>query len=285
MLKQIERVAVLALDDVVELAPGVVLMPAGLADPLRETAVAFNPTARSVIELLPARVGDIAALLSERHGAPPERARADTFTLVSNLDAALLVRVSSASSSAAGVARALLSGIPLALSGAVPVLPRYPAIRVPLAPGSRLRRTGTAARALLPVAARVFAFALVVGVLGLAGASGPAPDALGIALLLAGAMTVGLLIHEAGHVAALPPELPAAIVTRGLFAAVVHPPCPARIRRRAALAGPLASVVLGALVVVAAALSAWPLGLVAALPLLGHLLSLTTLSADGRNAT
>ena len=282
-LKNLKGDTVLAVDDTVTLADGVVLVEQGVADALRGTAITLNPVARAAFEVLPATIGDIAARFVAL-GADPDRARADAFRLVADLDAAYLVTVKPSGNVVLAAARSFAAAVPMALAGVLPRPPRFPASRTQLPSHGRAARSAAAALSIAPVAARVFALAFALAITGLTGISGFALDALGIATLLAGSMTLGLVVHETAHAAALPSSVPAALVTRGLYAAIVHPPCGEQSRRRTALAGPLASAALGVCVVTVGAFTASAIALIAALPLLSHVLSLSAFSADGRNA-
>jgi hypothetical protein len=140
-----------------------------------------------------------------------------------------------------------------------PLLRRLAPVRFGLVPGSRPRRVRG-------VLAGTFPCAVGVAVLAL-------PAALFVhAPLLALTTGAGVLLHEAGHAAALR-GIPHVLVRRGLRPRLLHPRLPLGRTLVVAAAGPLAPALL-----------ALPLRGTLALPLAAHALALTVAAPDGRNA-
>jgi hypothetical protein len=96
-------------------------------------------------------------------------------------------------------------------------------------------------------------------------------------------VAAGLVLHEAGHAAALT-GIDAALVTAGMRTFVIHRPLAPRRRGIVAGAGPAAAAAAGVLAATAAWLVATPELALAACPLATHAIGLTVATGDGRAA-
>jgi hypothetical protein len=263
--------------DRLDLPDGIRLDGAEVVDDVRGERFAVNPAAVTVLRGAGETLGTAAGRLGAHWGLPPEQARTDVLSFAWSLNDALLANV------LPGRARheRILSWIALALR-LLPAgqLPHRVARRVGL-------DTTTVARAAvsgaLAVVARSTAIAVVVaGVLAhlwlLAGAAATLePIALGTAT------GAGLILHEAGHAAALV-RVRAAIALTGRRTMVLHEPLLGARASLVALAGPAVPACLAACLATAALGTGDATAALAACPLGGHAVAATMLCGDGRTA-
>jgi hypothetical protein len=268
---------VLELTDVLQLAPGVSVSDGRVHDTVRGASWPANDTARWLLGRSGTALGTIAGELSAAHGLPAARARDDVLSFAWRLNGELVVNLVPQQRR---WRRALAWAALAARLAPAATLPPRRATRVALDTRTAVRACSSVARA-LRWRAFVYAVASAALVLQLV-AVGVEPQLPAAAALGVG-VGGGLVIHECGHAVALR-GVAAALVVVGASTFVLHTPIGRRRRSRVALAGPLAAVFVGLVVVsMAAVLGVVPLALLG-LPLCGHALSATVLSPDGRVA-
>lgn len=263
----------LTCDDTLVLPPGVTLGDGRLHDRVRGASWPVNATAAFVLERSGHPLGSVADALAVAHGASRAQARADVLAFVWALNEAYLANV-------------LRGGRRLArLVGFVRVAVRLtPAARLPaLAARRRALDTRSLRAAAWSCAVACAARGLVVACLACVPAlplSGGSPS---LAVTLAASTALGLVVHEAGHAAALL-RTPAALVTHGRRTVVLHGLLTSRRTASVALAGPGVAAAAGVAVTAAGALSTSLELAIAGLPLAAHAAGLTVLATDGRRA-
>lgn len=266
--------------DVLELAPGVTLDGDAVADPLRSSALPLNDTGAVLLTLLPCTIQELAVALVQRYGLDDDRARADAVTFAAAMNAALVTNVRMRGTSLpARILRSCSLSVACAMSGVRPAGARCPYTRTPLSANGRFRLIaeivrGMAKPSLRCAAASVLPLAVLMLALGLV--------VIPVLLAVAVAFLVGPGLHEAGHALALR-GTPSALVTTGVGAFIAQGPANPRRVRRAALAGPLlCALVAAGVVAVGFVLSALFL-VITGIILSLQAVSLTVLTADGRN--
>ncbi len=263
--------------DRLELPDGVRLEGDAVVDDIRGERFAANPAAVSVLREAGETLGAAAGRLGAHWGLSPEQARADVLSFAWSLNGALLANVQP------GRARheRARSWIALALR-LLPAgqLPHGVARRVGLDTTTIVRAVVTGAIAVL---SRSTAIAGVVAG-GLVHLWLLAGDPAVLAPLALGASTgAGLILHEAGHAAALV-RVRAAIALAGRRTMVLHKPLVGARATLVALAGPAVPACLAACVATAALGTGDATVALAACPLGGHAVAATLLCSDGRTA-
>lgn len=262
--------------DRVRLAPGVALRDGALEDAVRGAAWPLNGAADLVLAQAGAgTLAETAAALAEQSGVAPEVALADVEAFCADLNAKLLLNVEPAGGRFALAVRWLSAAL-----GLLPLraFPRLPLTRHALDTRTATRAVLSVTRALALPAFSVAALFAGVGALLLAGAGA---HGLRVAFLVGISAAAGLVVHEAGHAAALR-GVPACLGRRGLRAFVLHLPVPPLRRAVVAAVGPVAAAFVGWLVLLAAhALALADLALAASL-LTTQALGLTVVARDGR---
>jgi hypothetical protein len=268
---------VLAPSDRIELPPGVALVPGALVDEVRGASWPANETACFVLGQAGRRLGDVADELAARYRLPRERTRGDVLALAWQLNRGLLANVVAGEGRLARAAAWLRLALRLAPARAWPV---RPARRRPLETSTLLRALASAVHATARRGLALAAAGSVVCWELVAAAGSPGVLLPALAGLAVGA---GLVLHEAGHAAALR-GIPAALVLDGVRTYVVHRSLPSGRRRLVALAGPCLPVAAGAALLAAGSAGGTSELAIAGCPLAAHALTLTVLAGDGRAA-
>lgn len=267
----------LELRDVIAVADGVVPDGDGLSDLARGMRYPGNPAAGVVLASSGQTIAEAAAALTTRFGISVERARDDALAFSWEMNRALLLNVERRAGPVGRARSWLTLALRLAPTGRVP----------PMVARRRSLDTSTRARAALScvraLAGRGAVLAVAVALAGLqlavvAGSPGF------VLPLLAGLSTgVALVVHEAGHAAALG-VTPAAIVTAGPRTFVLHGALEGARRAVVAVVGPSLPALAGVVLATAALWTGAAELSIASCPLAAHALGLTLLGPDGRAA-
>ncbi len=269
----------IATSDRIDLASGVSLLNAHVADVVRDRSWPLNNSGVFILERVGHRLDVVVRELAEAFDLPLDVARFDALQFIWTLNALALVNVIQSGSRLRRMKDWLGFALRLAPAGA---LPTPITCRHPLDTGGVLRGVVSSLRASI---ARVVAIAAgsavallpLVATVGGSGRLGYLAVALGIAT----GMGVGL--HEAGHVASLR-GVPSALVTRGRRTYVLHAPVGPIRRSLVAVSGPALASVTGLALVVLGVAGSEPEVLILGLPFVAHALSLTVIGGDGRAA-
>jgi len=269
----------IAESDCVDLAPGVSLANAHLADVVRGSSWPLNNSGVFILERVGLRLDVVVRELAEAFDLPLDVARFDVLQFIWTLNALALVNVIQSGSRLRRGADWLGLAARLAPAGALPTpITR----RRPLDTGSALRGAASSLRASISrviaiAAASTLALLPLAAIAGGSGRSWCAAVALGVAT----GMGVGL--HEAGHAASLR-GVPSVLVLRGRRTFVLHAHLDPVRRSLVAVAGPAVAAALGFGLVGLGAAGAEPSVVILGLPLAAHALSLTVIGGDGRAA-
>jgi len=270
---------VIAESDSVDLASGVSLSNAHLADVIRERSWPLNESGAFILERVGHRLDIIVRELAETFGVPLDVARFDVLQFIWTLNALALVNIIQSGSRLRRVTDWLGLAARLAPAGALPTpITR----RSPLDTGSALRGAASSLRASISrviaiAAASTLALLPLAAIVGGSGRFGSLALALGIAT------GTGVGLHEAGHVASLR-GVPSALVLRGRRTFVLHAPLGPVRRSLVAVAGPAVAAAAGIALVAIGAAGSQPSIVILGLPLAAHALSLTVIAGDGRAA-
>lgn len=267
----------LDLADRLDLPDGIRLDGDAVVDDVRGERFAANPAAVAVLRGAGETLGAAAGRLGAHWGLTPEQARADVLSFAWSLNGALLANVLPGRPRRQRACSWLALALRLLPAGQVP---HRVARRVGLDTTTVVRAAVTGAGAVL---ARSVALAAVVagGLVQLWLLAG------GSALLQPVALSVatgaGLVLHEAGHAAALV-RVRAAIALAGRRTMVLHEPLVGARAALVALAGPAVPACLAACLATAALGAGDATMALVACPLGGHAVAATLLCSDGRTA-
>lgn len=268
----------LTASDILELPPGVTVRGGRLADDVRGVSVPVNPAALLVVSAAGHPLSAIADQLGAAFAIPRPLALNDVLAFVWQLNRLGLANVRRRSGPVAAAAAWLVIAARLLPAG---TLPPTLARRVPLDTRSARAAAAGVARGLAP---RALAVGLVTAVAVVPAASVVGPQSLVLAASVGLGVAVALVVHEAGHAAALAGAAPAALILGWRRISVVHAPLTVTRAQAVAAAGPLASGLGGLTLTVAAAAAVAPELAVGGLPLAGHALGLLAFTSDGRKA-
>ncbi len=267
----------LSLEDTISLPTGVRVDGHAVVDDVRGARYPANDSARFVLRRAGRPLADVAEELGRRHGLEPSRARADVLGFAHALNQGLLANIVCHRPRHRRAVEWLALAARLAPAG---VLPAPAARRTPLDTRTPLRAVVSTTRGL---AGRAVALASVVAVIALQPLPAAPARVAFIALALGAGVGGGIVLHEAGHAAALV-GVGAALVLAGPRTFVLHAPVSTRRRLVVAAAGPACSCGLGVtLIALAWALRLPELAIAGCAPA-GHAVALTVATADGRTA-
>lgn len=270
----------IAAADRFDLAAGVSLSNAGLADGVRECSWPLNNSGVFILERRGRRIDGVVDELAAVFDLQLDAARFDVLQFLWTLNSLALVNVQQGGTRFRRSVDWLGLALRLAPAGAVPAAVTC---RRPLDTGGVLRGVVSSLRASGARALAVVASASVVAVVPLAATAGDPGRSAALAVGLGVATGVGIGLHEAGHVASLR-GVPSALVTRGCRTYVLHAPVGSVRRSLVAMAGPGLAVAIGLALVFLGAAGSEPAVATSGLPFAAHALSLTVLGGDGRAA-
>jgi len=265
--------------DRVDLAWGVSLTDAQLADVVRGCSWPLNNSGVFILERVGRRLDVVVRELAEVFDVPLDVARFDVLQFIWTLNALALVNVVQSGSHLRRAADWLSLALRLAPAGALPTpITR----RLPLDTGSALGGIASSLRASVSRVIGIAAASAIV-LLPLAVIVGGSGRFGSLAVALGVATGIGVGLHEAGHVASLR-GVPSALVLRGRRTFVLHAPVGPVRRSLVAVAGPAVVTATGLALVVLGAAGSEPSVVVIGLPFAAHALSLTVIGGDGRAA-
>jgi hypothetical protein len=269
----------IAAADRFDLASGVSLSNAGLADTVRECSWPLNSSGVFILERGGRRIDGVVSELAAAFDLPLDVARFDALQFLWTLNSLALVNVQQGGLRLRRTADWLGLALRLAPAGVVPsaVTRRRPLDTRGVLSGLVSSLRASAIRVLAVASASMVAFIPLAATAGGSGRSAALAVGLGVATGL------GIGLHEAGHVASLR-GVPSALVTRGCRTYVLHAPVGSVRRSLVALAGPGLAVVTGLALVLLGAAGSEPAVATSGLPLAAHALSLTVMGGDGRAA-